>query len=91
MTTRVALFCMSEWVMETGSDFFFSEPGREECSSGRNDAPRLRVLGAKLRLYQIFWSQNLNFQSKNATMRPNFSSPAMEKEKQNEVSIAKHS
>ena len=32
----------------------FSESGREECSSGRNDAPGLRVLGAKLRLHQVF-------------------------------------
>ena len=53
----------------------FSESGREECSSGRKDAPGLRVLGAKLRLHQIFWSQNLTFQSQNATMRPDFSSP----------------
>ena len=49
--------------------------GREECSSGRNDAPGLRVLGAKLRLHQVFWSQNLAFQSQTATMRPEFSSP----------------
>ena len=55
--------------------FLFSESGREECSSGRNDAPDLRVLGAKLRLHQVFWSQNLAFQSQNATMRPDFSSP----------------
>ena len=55
----------------------FSESGREECSSGRNDAPGLRVLGAKLRLHQVFWSQNLAFQSQNATMRPDFSSPEL--------------
>ena len=55
--------------------FLFSESGREECSSGRNDAPGLRVLGAKLRLHQVFWSQNLALQSQNATMRPEFSSP----------------
>ena len=53
----------------------FSESGREECSSCRNDAPGLRVLGAKLRLHQVFWSHNLAFQSQNATMRPDFSSP----------------
>ena len=58
--------------------FLFSESGREECSSGRSDAPGLRVLGAKLRLHQVFWSQNLAFQSQNATMRPDFSSPAAE-------------
>ena len=34
--------------------FLFSESGREECSSGRNDAPGLRVLGAKLRLHKVF-------------------------------------
>ena len=55
--------------------FLFSESGREECSSGRNDAPGLRVLGAKLRLHQVFWSQNLVYQSQNATMRLDFSSP----------------
>ena len=54
---------------------FFSESGREECSSGRNDAPGIRVSGAKLRLHQFFWSQNLTFQLQNATMRPDFSSP----------------
>ena len=57
------------------SRFLFSESGREECSCGRNDAPGLLVLGAKLRLHQVFWSQNLAFQSQNATMRPDFSSP----------------
>ena len=51
---------------------------RRECSCGRNDAPGLRVLGAKLRLHQVFWSQNLAFQSQNATMRPDFSSPVPE-------------
>ena len=55
--------------------FLFSESGREECSCGRNDAPGLRVLGAKLRLHQVFWSQNLAFHSQNATMHPDFSSP----------------
>ena len=54
----------------------YSESGRENCSSGRNDEPDLRVLGAKLRLHQVFWSQNLAFKSQNATMRPDFSSPA---------------
>ena len=56
----------------------FSESDREECSSGHNDAPGRQVLGAiaKLRLHKIFWSQNLNLQSQNATMRPDFSSPA---------------
>ena len=53
----------------------FSESGREECSSGRNGAPGLQVLGAMLRLHQVFWSQNLAFQSQNATMRLDFSSP----------------
>ena len=60
---------------ESRFKFLFSESGREECSSGRNDAPGLRVLGAKLRLHQVFWSQNLAFQSQNATVRPDFSSP----------------
>ena len=63
---------------ESRFEFLFSESGREECSSGRNDAPGLRVLGATLRLHQVFWSQNLAFQSQNATMRPDFSSPDSE-------------
>ena len=72
--THVALFRPS-WKRKPFL-ILFSESGREECSSGRNDAPSLRVLGAKLRLHQVFWSQNLAFQSQNATMRPDFSSPA---------------
>ena len=65
----------SSWnhkVAKAVSNFSFSESGRENCSSGRNDAPDLRVLGAKLRLHQVFWSQNLAFKSQNATMRPDF-------------------
>ena len=69
--THVALFRPS-WKRKPFPIFV---SGREECSSGRNDAPGLRVLGAKLRLHQVFWSQNLAFQSQNATMRPDFSSP----------------
>ena len=72
--THVALFHPS-WKRKPFL-IFVSKSGGEECSSGRNDAPGLRVLGAKLRLHQVFWSQNLAFQSQNATMRPDFSSPA---------------
>ena len=43
----------------------------------RNDAPGLQVLGATLPLHQVFLSQNLAFQSQNATMRPDSSSPAV--------------
>ena len=64
-----------EWTVESCFLFLFSESGREECSSGRNDAPGLQDLGTKLRLHQILWSQNLIFQSQNATMCPDFSSP----------------
>ena len=42
--THVAPFCMSEWAIESRFQLLFSEPGREEYSSGRNDAPGLRVL-----------------------------------------------
>ena len=54
--------------------FLFSESGREECSSGRSDAPGPRVLGAKLRLHQVFWSQNLAFQSQKCDCAPGRSS-----------------
>ena len=60
---------------ESSFQFLFLESGPEDYSSGRNDAPGLRVLGAKLRLHQVFRSQNLAFQSQNATMRPDYSSP----------------
>ena len=73
--THVALFRPS-WKRKPFLIFVF-RICREECSSGRNDAPGLRALGAKLRLHQVFWSQNLAFQSQNATMRPDFSSPAL--------------
>ena len=58
--------------IESRFHVLFSESGRGECSSGRNDAPGLRVVGAKLRLHQYFWSQNLTFQSQKATMHPDF-------------------
>ena len=37
--------------------------------------PVFKFYATKLRLYQIFWLQNLDFQSQNAIMRPDFSSP----------------
>ena len=58
--------------------FYASPRATKACETrlyGRNDAPGPRVIGAKLRLHQVFWSQNLAFQSQNATMRPDFSSP----------------